>query len=179
MIGEFTSLDAFPKVYAMIRLAVLLIGFVGCGPSSSENLPLPGVTNDTVAVLAAAFEHHFEEMVLDSAALNIEQDDADASAVGIRLLKQLAVQVDVPTARRSEVHWCESEVRFPRRCKLRDLKRLITVQLDRVEDDRAVVTVSAWHEWRDGRVDIEGAQYLLRMSDGTWIVVEQIMQFAS
>ncbi len=156
--------------------SVVIIISASLGMLGNEaNRPLP-VQGDTVEVLIAAYRHHFAETQLDSVAVDVETVGEGLSE---EVLTEVAAQLALPIARRSEVLWCEEELTFPRRCGLWGLKRLVMFGLSSLEADRAVVWVSSWNEWASGRVDGAGTQYELRRSRTGWSVEKVLLHAAT
>lgn len=154
-----------------------LIAVLGCARMPAVPVPAEVETSDPVAVVLAAFDFHFANSALDSAALDLDparSQDEDRLTEGMR--RAVAERVGLPVARRSLVLSCSSRTKF---CELQGLRRLVGVQLDLLEDDRAIVTVQAYHRWTEGRVDIEGAQYELRRIDDQWVVDRKLVEFVT
>ncbi len=151
------------------------VGAVGAGgPPGALLAPI-----DTVAILQSALESHFPDGRPDSVALDVRPRSGSGVGLSESILERLADRVGMPVARRSEVHACDGERRPRRRCHLDGLTHLLSVRLVSLEEARAVVDISALHEWKPGRVDVEGSRYALEPRDGRWVVIERMMSWAS
>ena len=154
-----------------------LIAVLGCARIPAVPVAAQVETSDTVAVVVTAFDFHFATSAPDSAALDLEPGRSeDGNGLTEEIRRAVAESVGLPVARRSLVLSCSSRTRF---CDLEGLRRLIGVRLDRLEEERAVVTICAYHRWTEGRVDLRGAQYELHRIDGRWVVARTLMEFVT
>ncbi len=162
----------------MLECAVLLLG-ASLAVGSGDVPPVRFEVDDTVQILAVAYRHHVAGKAMDSAAVNIEVDREYPGDVSESVLVELAAELGLPTARRSEVLWCDEALTLPRRCGLRGIRQLVLFSLYEIEGDRAEVLVGRLGEWRPERVNGESTTYELRRTAEGWRVEKALISAAT